>query len=217
VEALEDRCVPSAAGTLDTTFGNAGIQTTSLGSPDDEATSVFVQSNGDLTVVGITQPNAPASGDYALTISRYTPTGSLDPTFGNRGTVVTGLTTPNYFFHLNPNQLVCEPNGSLVVLWPVTDSSGNLVNGEVVRFLPSGSLDKSFGNNGSVTISGVTPMLGGLAGVGSGEIAVQLDGKILIAGNVVTPTHTAQYTTLERLNLKQARFSAPRATGCSVR
>src|SRR5262249_4301575 len=87
---------PNHPGNLDTTFGNPRIVTTNLGSPDDEATNIFVQPDGKLLVAGFTQDTV--HNDYALTLSRYQANGSLDTTYGTGGTVITGLTSPNAFY-----------------------------------------------------------------------------------------------------------------------
>ncbi len=61
LEALEDRCVPSAAGSLDPTFGNgAGYVTTAAA--DGIARSVLIQPNGDIVAVG-TGLNSSGSGN----------------------------------------------------------------------------------------------------------------------------------------------------------
>jgi uncharacterized delta-60 repeat protein len=194
VEALEDRRLLNA-GALDPTFGNGGIvQTPALrGSLDDEADRVFVQPNGQLMVVGVTQPSALPNGPYAITISRYQASGSLDTTYGSGGTVTTGLTSPNYIqpTQLNNDNVVCQPDGSIVILW------GN----EVTRYGPSGTLDTGFGSNGFVVPSGFCDLSGNPSGPNA--LALQSDGKILITGStLVQPdvNYPVIDVLLERLN-----------------
>jgi hypothetical protein len=122
-------------GQLDPTFGTNGIQLKSLGSVDDEATNVFVQPDGKLLVAGLTQ-NLP-NGGYSVTISRYLANGSIDTSYGTGGTpgtVTTLLTSPTYFFPLPTNQFVCEPDGSMVILWQTKDASGNVLSTQVTRY-----------------------------------------------------------------------------------
>jgi uncharacterized delta-60 repeat protein len=179
---------------LDPTFGTGGIQLKSLGSPDNEAIAVFAQPDGKLLVVGLTQ-NLP-NGGYSLTLSRYEVNGSLDPTYGSGGTVITDLTSPNYFYPLPHNQFVCQPDGSLVILWMTKDANGNVLSTQVTRYLPDGSLDTGFGTNGVVAVTNFT----------ANVIAGQTDGKILIGGYVVVGTdvngNAVVDSVVERLNAK---------------
>src|SRR5262249_31285950 len=53
LEALEDRCVPSAPGTLDSNFGSGGIVATSLAKTyNDLAFAVAVQTDGKIVAAG---------------------------------------------------------------------------------------------------------------------------------------------------------------------
>src|SRR5215831_15822206 len=78
LEALEDRCTPSA-GALDPTFGSGGIVNSG---PSGQAFAVALQTDGKIVVAG-----PPASGGSAGTVARYTPTGALDASFGHGGSV----------------------------------------------------------------------------------------------------------------------------------
>jgi uncharacterized delta-60 repeat protein len=169
VEALEDRCLLNA-GALDTTFGNGGIVTTNLGSPDDEASNVFFQPDGKLLVVGFTQDTV--QNDSPVTLSRYLPNGNLDSSYGNGGVVITSLTnSPGFGLGLSPSDLACQPDGSMLILF------GN----ELTRYSANGSLDTSFGANGIVNFSGFIDANGNPST--PSVLALQSDGKILIAGS----------------------------------
>ena len=71
-------------GSLDPTFGNGGKVRTDFSGGNDFGGPVVLQPNGKIVVVGST------GGDFGLV--RYNPNGSLDPTFGGSGTVVTDFT-----------------------------------------------------------------------------------------------------------------------------
>lgn len=100
------------------------------------------------------------------------PAGTLDPTFGNGGKVVTSIT---------PGQdksygVAIQTDGKIIV----AGHSTSTVTGKdfaVVRYNTNGSLDNTFGNNGVVTSDLQT---------GSDDvaysIALQTDGKIVLAG-----------------------------------
>jgi uncharacterized delta-60 repeat protein len=68
-------------GTLDTTFGDGGKVTTDLGSEDDFARGVAIQTDGKIVVAG------QSGGDFI--VLRYNGDGTLDTTFGNGGMVST--------------------------------------------------------------------------------------------------------------------------------
>src|SRR5438874_7251503 len=86
LEALEERCVPSA-GELDTTFGTGGTATYSFGGTN-ALHDVAVQSDGKVVTVGQAPTTGPqANQDFAVV--RFTSSGTLDTSFGSGGTVRT--------------------------------------------------------------------------------------------------------------------------------
>jgi uncharacterized delta-60 repeat protein len=91
--------------------------------------------------------------------------GSLDPTFGNGGKVVTKMGVQGV-----PSDAVLQPNGDIVV-------SGGF---GVARYLPSGQLDRAFGAGG-LAQTGFTDF-----GFGPTGVAVQPDGKIVWVGDTTT-------------------------------
>jgi uncharacterized delta-60 repeat protein len=88
--------------------------------------------------------------------------GSLDPTFGTGGKVLSNLGVQG-----TPSDAVLQPNGDIVV-------AGGF---GVARYLPSGKLDTSFGTGG-LAQTGFNDM--GFAPAG---VVLQPDGKIIWAGN----------------------------------
>ena len=149
-------------GSLDQTFGKQGIVITSLSEGDDNATDVSIQKDGKILVVGCC--NDGSNTDFAVV--RYSSNGTLDPTFGKDGIVLTSLSQGD-------DQAVAmevQPDGKVLL------TGYSNTNIATVRYKPDGSLDKSFGKNGIVITS-----------VNSGEdeaedIKLQDDGKIVIAG-----------------------------------
>ncbi|MGH2963926.1 MAG: hypothetical protein ACRDMH_00885 [Solirubrobacterales bacterium] len=76
-------------GTLDPTFGDEGIVTTTFGRDHfDAAASVAIDSRGRLVAAGETRRHHPASDDN-FAVSRYRPGGSLDRSFSGNGKVKT--------------------------------------------------------------------------------------------------------------------------------
>ncbi|MGU3373604.1 T9SS type A sorting domain-containing protein [Chryseobacterium sp. M5A1_1a] len=75
-----------------------------------------------------------ASGVTHGFVSKLTPNGTLDPTFGNNGTVK--LLSEPYM-----NQMKIQADGKLLIFC-------FLGNAQIIRMLPNGQLDPTFGTNG---------------------------------------------------------------------
>src|SRR5262249_41232073 len=74
LEALEDRCLPSGAGSLDTTFGGTGIVTTNMSKYADIAYAVLIQPwDGKIIAVGWA-----ATSQNVIAVARYNTDGTLD-------------------------------------------------------------------------------------------------------------------------------------------
>ncbi len=97
--------------------------------------AVALQQDGDVVVAG----NVQAGVHQAFFITRYTPDGKLDARFGRGGRVVAQLGTVDVGL-----ALVIQPDGRIIL--------GGQVDGAfaLVRFLPDGSLDATFGAGGVV-------------------------------------------------------------------
>ncbi|BAY77072.1 hypothetical protein NIES25_35300 [Nostoc linckia NIES-25] len=150
-------------GSLDTSFGNGGKVITNFG--QDLGYKVLVQPDGKTILVG-----SIGNGDRVLV--RYNTDGSIDTSFGNSGKV-NGT---------NGNTAVILSDGKIIVAGAaITDSnsysaSGPLIDFALARYHSNGSLDTSFGNNGRV----LTPI--GTSLDTANSIAIQADGKIVVAG-----------------------------------
>jgi len=162
----------NADGSLDTSFDDDGIVTTDLGGGSDDARDIAIQSDGRILVIG----NSVVDGSQDFAIVRYNADGSLDPSFDGDGMVTTD-------FSMNSDHaegVAIQADGKIVVGgW---NAPGNLVNTfGVARYNPNGSLDTSFGVDGrSVTSIGSNPQPNRASGAWS--MALQSDGKIIIAG-----------------------------------
>src|SRR5436190_12438579 len=108
--------------------------------------------------------------------------GSLDPSFGSGGTVVTAIGAGD----AAASAIAVQPDGRIVVAGFA--SNGTNDDFAVARYLTNGQLDASFG------IGGVT-----LTNFGKSEradfVAIQADGKIIAAGFSGNETAVARYRT----------------------
>lgn len=76
-----------ANGTLDTAFGTNGVVTTDFNGSIDRASAVVLQTDGKIVLAGTANLTTGSTGDFGL--ARYNLNGSLDPTFGTGGKVIT--------------------------------------------------------------------------------------------------------------------------------
>jgi uncharacterized delta-60 repeat protein len=160
-------------GSLDATFDGDGKVTTDFpgtwGDSDEEGDSVVIQADGKILVGGYSIPG------FALV--RYNPDGSLDPTFGNGGVVTTWSAKFGRGWILS---LALQPDGKIVAAGGgyAMDvlSESNSYNFALARYHSNGSLDTTFGSDGTVStdLSNSNDT--------ANSIAIQPDGKIIVVG-----------------------------------
>ena len=161
LEALGDRVVP-AAGTLDAGFGNDGEFVTSVGGDLDIANAVAMQGKRRLVVAGSTFSGT--DNDFALV--RYRRDGSLDLAFGGDGKVITPIGG-------NDTAVAVQDDARIIAAGYSFNGADN--DFALVRYLPDGELDPSFGIGGKV----ITHFGGDDVAQG---VVIQADGKIVVAG-----------------------------------
>ncbi|HEX9302837.1 MAG TPA: delta-60 repeat domain-containing protein, partial [Thermoanaerobaculia bacterium] len=156
----------AADGALDLAFGTAGKVITAFGVPAATATSVVLQPDGKIVAAGWLFDET-ANIDFAL--ARYNADGSLDNSFGIGGRVRTD------FFGLDDvaNAVALQADGKIIVAG--TARVGFDLRIALARYNVDGSLDSTFDLNGKA----VTPDASGIAY----GVAIQPDGKILVAGS----------------------------------
>jgi uncharacterized delta-60 repeat protein len=158
-------------GALDPTFGGDGRVKTRFDALS-AAVDVAVQSDGKIVAAGWVRP---ATSDVArVALTRYRPNGSLDPTFGGDGKVVTKVGG-----NVRVQAVAIQPDGKIVVVGSALFHPHGWLS-LVLRYDGNGALDPTFGTNGRVTT-----MLGtsiGLMDDGWIDVTVQPDGGILTAG-----------------------------------
>ena len=194
----------TAAGALDTSFDSDGKVTTDIGTDTfDFANAVAVQSDGKIVVAG-------SSGDDFAAV-RYTAAGALDTTFSTDGKVTTNFETDSLD---SANAVAIDSNGKIVVAGnsEVTPSGSDRLGHDfaAVRYTAAGALDSSFGTDGKVTTDTSTQQDGARRygergdhyGVRSGghAVAVQSDGKIVVAGTGGADFKAARYTSAGALD-----------------
>lgn len=162
--------VGGAPGVVDTSFGG-GAQLVSVAEGEDYATAMAVQPDGKVITVGHTTTNA---GGTDIAIVRHGRDGSLDTTFGNGGRVVTAIAAGR---GSDAAYAVAVQADGKVVVAGTTAVNGTDQDFALVRYLPNGALDTSFGNGGKV----VTSLGASVDRIHA--IALQADGKIVVGGD----------------------------------
>jgi uncharacterized delta-60 repeat protein len=135
-------------GKLDKSFGNGGrVKVAFPGNQDSSAIAVAITSGGRVVLGGTTCPPLVAR-DCKFALARLDRSGTLDPTFGNGGRVITQFTDKS-------GQPIFSAAGGMAI-----DSHGRIVlgGGSSARLMlacygPNGRLVRSFGNDGKVVDS----------------------------------------------------------------
>jgi uncharacterized delta-60 repeat protein len=159
-------------GTLDSSFGTNGKTMLDFVGMGDTAHAIGLQPDGKILLAG----EATTGYDsISFGLARFNANGTLDSGFGTGGKVLVEFTD---IFNRG-KALVLQPDGKILLAGTVSGFNGNS-NFAVVRFNANGTLDSSFGTGGKKVIDFV-----GLYD-SANAVALQPDGKILIAGSAET-------------------------------
>ncbi len=160
-------------GSLDPSFGNGGKVTTDFGGAAD-AFALALQQDGKIVATG----PCFVFRNYFFALARYNADGSLDANFGTGGKVLT------HFVFAGPlalrgrdfaEALALQPDGKIVVAGWTEFSLSEFVT--LARYTAAGQLDAPFAGGVELTTN--------FGGSGSAEVhalALQPDGKIIVAG-----------------------------------
>ncbi len=160
-------------GSLDQGFGDFGRVVTTFGDPAAAAQSVILQPDGKIVVAGFSGAGSYSElNDFALV--RYDAAGSLDPTFGSGGKVITHF-SGIYNTGSRAADIALQYDGKLIVVGAYKNEATPR-EFAMARYLEDGALDLSFGVQGKVTTS-----------FGAGDspatsIVLQPGDKIVLAG-----------------------------------
>jgi uncharacterized delta-60 repeat protein len=168
-------------GSLDTGFGG-GTGYTAFSTPN-YFTSIAVQSDDRVVVAGSFIGTGTGPGPE-LDLARLNPDGTADATFGSGGFVLEPAPTPSYGW--GAQSVAFQADGKIVVAGWMGSNPKVGSNFMVARFNPAdGSPDASFGNNGIA----VWPV----RDYSSADVALEPDGRIVVAGPTVNPTNTGVF------------------------
>jgi uncharacterized delta-60 repeat protein len=158
-----------ADGSPDVGFGSNGQVDVEFPGIVDRLHGLAVQPDGRIIVAGETR----FGDNYDVALARFSPDGALDASFGSGGVVTTdfdGVAQVAY-------RVLVQADGRIVVAG-IHRSAGTDSDFALFRYLPDGSIDTGFGNGGIATVD-----IGGRADIAQ-ALAIQSDGKLLVAGRV---------------------------------
>lgn len=153
-------------GSLDTSFGSNGIARAIFASNTGTAQAVRIQSDGKIIVSGF----ANATGPAQFALARFSTNGTLDTAFGSGGEVLTTIETGCEAYGAG-----IQPDGKLVAGGLAATAA--TADFAAARYNTNGALDLTFGSLGRTTNN-----VGGGTLDGAYAMAIQTDGKIVLAG-----------------------------------
>jgi uncharacterized delta-60 repeat protein len=164
----------NANGSLDSSFGHAGIVRTRFSAGGSYAFDVALLPNGKIIIAGTVfvdfSSDDSSNTDFALV--RYNPNGAIDPTFGNGGGVITDFDG----FNDDAHAILIQSDGKIVAIGSAKNPA-HYYDFALARYFPNGTLDAGFGVGGKVRSD---------FGASNLDIAycaaLQSNGKIVAAG-----------------------------------
>src|SRR5207244_2047159 len=139
------------------------------------AKSVLLQPGGRIVVAGPVRARNATEKRYDFALARYRRDGSLDPSFGDGGRVVTDLAGDAASFFGYATAALQQPDGKIVVAGSEQSTQCGFEGFALARYLRDGSLDPSFGDGGVVATRSKLRATVSAAALGR-------DGKVVVAG-----------------------------------
>ena len=163
-------------GTLDTAFSGDGLLTTDFANDVDFASDLAIQSDGKIVVVGSGVGTGGSATGTRFALARYNANGSLDTSFGGGDGLV--MTQPGFGQVGQGTGVAIQPDGKIVT------AGTDFADFVVMRHNADGSLDTTFSGDG-ITKADLA------AGDRPEAVAIQTDGRIVVAGDAIGTTTDA--------------------------
>ncbi len=181
-----------AGGSPDPSFSGDGVAAIRFKQGDAFGYGAVIQPDGKIVVVGEVDPT---SGVSNPAIVRLRADGTLDPTFGTRGRRVVKV-PDGVSAYDGVWRVVLQPHGRLAMAgWAQRPNKSYKTL--VLRLMPGGQLDKSFGGDGVVILDA--------DGVDNWSYALARDGKKLVLG-LTTASKAAALGRLESDGRRDTTF-----------
>ncbi len=179
-------------GSFDSSFGINGIVTKAYTNYTNSAAySVAVDVNGKILVGATAIIRRPGSYYIYFTVSKYNSDGSVDTTFADKGELAKDSIGDDAGF-----SMILQKDGKILMSGPSVTSPENF---KLVRYLPNGDSDSTFGIGGVVNTD-----LGGNDYTRLNSLEEDANGKIIVTGGSVqdssTPLVTVRYNSDGKLD-----------------
>ena len=160
-----------SGGVMDPAFATGGKNIADQGTPLDIANQMVLLQDGKILMAG-----QRGSDQTDLVVTRFTTTGLPDPTMLGNGRIVDHLKGSSIYY-----AMAIQRDGRIVAGGATSDvnTHGTHHDYALARYLINGQLDPSFGNGGMVTQHFNNNYFSYIT-----EVAIQNDGKIVVAGTV---------------------------------
>lgn len=177
---------------LDPTFGTGGVAFTGLtDAGGNGAYGPVIQPDGKILVCDARTGDVGSGVDFM--VARFTADGTLDPAFNFNGlvTVDFGGGTDNC------TGIALQADGRIVVVGHTTSATTHGTEFAVARLKADGTLDTSFGAGTGKVVAGFD--LGTGNNDDANAVAIQADGRIVVAGTVDTAAGDTDFAALRLL------------------
>ncbi len=160
-------------GTPDDSFGNMGKKIVDVNNSGDGINEIKVTKNGNILAGGYAGRNI-FSEKISFLLLSLNSDGSLNREFGDSGIVTSRFSASMS----GGNAMEIQDNGKILMCGGLTLPGDNTGNFLLARYLPNGSIDSVFGDNGIQLTSF------GYFSEAATDIEIQRDGKIITCGNL---------------------------------
>jgi len=179
-------------GSLDSSFGDGGIVTTTFPGQGSYAFAVALQPDGKIIAAGTDfvnfSPEDSSDTDFAL--ARYNSDGTPDATFNGDGQATTNFDG----FNDDAFSILVQPDGKLVAVGSAKNPA-NFYDFAAARYLSNGAIDTTFGVTGKVRTD-----FGDHNFDQARSAVLQPDGKIVAAGFAISQNGLVQNFAVARYN-----------------
>ena len=179
-------------GSLDSSFGDGGIVTTTFPGQGSYAFAVALQPDGKIIAAGTDFVNFSAedSSDTDFALARYNSDGTPDATFNGDGQATTNFDG----FNDDAFSILVQPDGKLVAVGSAKNPA-NFYDFAAARYLSNGAIDTTFGVTGKVRTD-----FGDHNFDQARSAVLQPDGKIVAAGFAISQNGLVQNFAVARYN-----------------
>ena len=191
-------------GSIDSSFGKYGADTFTVQNiipstyQGANLRCISIQPDGKIVAAGTAWYTAGTNFLSNTLVMRLNKNGTLDTTFGDKGTVRTNINSSTGLSIDEANGIAVQPDGRIIIAGSTYDYVQHRFL--VVRYNTDGSVDNSFGSGGANTFS--------ISGYDDEAFAIKVldNGKIVIAGE--SYLHITDYSyTVALMRLKQNGYA----------